>query len=68
MEIHSLAHEFRYVRQLEIIFFATKIDARNVEHILDQRGKPLAFLDDETEIFPLFLRLDDAARVPVLPP
>ena len=56
---HGLLEQRHHVGRFEFILFAALFDAGEVEHVFDERRQPPAFLDDEPEIFPLFLRFRD---------
>src|SRR5207253_8469812 len=56
-QLHRLLSESYEIGRLEFVFFAALLDAGEIENILNKRGEPAAFLDDEVKIFVLFWRL-----------
>ena len=48
--VERVAHQFDEVGLPELVFLAPRLDAREVEDVVDQRRQPLALLADDAVV------------------
>ena len=65
-EADGFLDELPQVGRLELVLLATLLDTAEVEHVLDQRREPPAFLADETDVLLKLVRARHLAALEVL--
>ena len=62
-EFQCLFDERDEVGRLELVWFVSLANAREIEDIFDERREPAAFLNDEPEIVGLLMRVHDFTAI-----